>query len=108
MGYHFINDAGTFVNDFENSNSNFENSNFENDYQIDEFEDWNTYRKNKPCPRCGKQIFQMKRHLKTCTGESRDKIKDEVNGTKGWRKGKSIYNPYFDIDKDIGQVNIFS
>ena len=62
----------------------------------------------------------MKRHLKSCTGESPDmtsQLDDEnsykdvdptikINGTKGWRKGKSKYTPYYYINKEIGQVNI--
>ena len=61
----------------------------------------------------------MKRHLKSCTGESPDmtsQLDDEnsykdvdptikINGTKGWRKGKSKYTPYYYINKEIGQVN---
>ena len=115
MGYHFINEVGTFAsNDFENDQQQpLEND----DHQIDEFQNW-TYSYKKNCPKCGKQVFQMNRHLKKCTGERSDfninqldnqnsyPMKDEINGTKGWRKGKSKYTPYFDIDKEIGQVNI--
>ena len=64
----------------------------------------------------------MKRHLKSCTGESPDmtsQLDDEnsykdvdptikINGTKGWRKGKSKYTPYYYINKEIGQVNIIT
>ena len=32
----------------------------------------NTYKKK--CPKCSKLVFQMNRHLKSCTGESPDKI----------------------------------
>ena len=131
MGYHFINE-GTFVNDFENNDQQLP---LENEDQFNEFENWNNDNEEqkhntvislglqKKCPRCGIRVFQMNRHLKSCTGEfqnwnsndnnqmdnnySHPNMKDENDfnngGTpatgKNWKKGKSKYRAYFEINK---------